>query len=49
MSPAIGAPGIGSLADLFAAAYRIEADAAERYELLADQMETHNSDKPSRA
>jgi len=43
MSPAIGAPSIGSLADLFAAAYRIEADAAERYELLADQMETHNN------
>ena len=43
MSSEIGAPHIGSLADLLAAAYRIEADAVERYELLADQMETHNN------
>ncbi len=32
-----------SLADLFAVAYQIEADAVERYKLLADQMETHNN------
>ncbi len=38
-----GAPAISSLTDLFAAAYRIEADAVERYTLLADQMETHNN------
>lgn len=36
-------PTISSLADLFAAAYRIEADAVERYDLLASQMETHNN------
>jgi rubrerythrin len=43
MSPASGAPEIKTLADLFAVAYQIEADAVERYELLADQMETHNN------
>jgi len=43
MNGAIGVPKITSLADLFAVAYRIEADAVERYELLADQMETHNN------
>jgi len=37
------APKVASLADLFAVAYRIEADAVERYDLLADQMETHNN------
>lgn len=36
-------PRIDTLVDLFAAAYRIEADAVERYKLLADQMETHNN------
>ncbi|HEY1364042.1 MAG TPA: ferritin family protein [Xanthobacteraceae bacterium] len=36
-------PRIASVADLYAAAYRIEADAVERYELLAEQMETHNN------
>jgi rubrerythrin len=41
MKPA--APKIDTLTDLFAAAYRIEADAVERYRLLADQMETHNN------
>jgi rubrerythrin len=43
MSQAAGAPKISSLADLFAVAYQIEADAVERYDLLADQMETHNN------
>ena len=37
------APKVASVADLFAVAYRIEADAVERYDLLADQMETHNN------
>ena len=37
------APKISSLADLLAIAYQIEADAVERYELLADQMQTHNN------
>jgi rubrerythrin len=36
-------PKVSSLADLFAIAYRIEADAVERYDLLAQQMETHNN------
>lgn len=40
--PAI-APRISSRADLFAIAYQIEADAVDRYELLATQMETHNN------
>ena len=43
MSRAAAAPKIASLADLFAVAYQIEADAVERYNLLADQMETHNN------
>ncbi|HEY4774665.1 MAG TPA: ferritin family protein [Xanthobacteraceae bacterium] len=38
-----GVPKIASLADLFAVAYQIEADAVERYDLLADQMDTHNN------
>ncbi len=37
------APKVTSLADLFAVAYQIEADAVERYDLLADQMATHNN------
>jgi rubrerythrin len=36
-------PKIDTLTDLFAAAYQIEAEAVERYKLLADQMETHNN------
>jgi rubrerythrin len=36
-------PTISTLADLFGAAYQIEADAVERYNLLAEQMETHNN------
>ena len=43
MSQDAGAPKISSLTDLLAIAYQIEADAVERYELLADQMETHNN------
>jgi rubrerythrin len=43
VSKPIRAPKISSLADLFAIAYGIEADAVERYELLAGQMETHNN------
>ena len=37
------APKVSSLADLFAVAYQIEADAVERYDMLATQMETHNN------
>jgi rubrerythrin len=43
MSPIPGAPKISNLADLFAVAYQIEADAVDRYDVLADQMETHNN------
>ncbi len=43
MSKRPSAPKVTSLADLFAMAYQIEADAVERYGLLADQMETHNN------
>ena len=38
-----GAPRASSLADLYAIAYQIEADAVERYTMLADQMEMHNN------
>jgi rubrerythrin len=43
MTVAAGSPKVASLADLFAVAYQIEADAVERYDLLADQMATHNN------
>lgn len=43
MSKPAGSPGISNLNDLLAVAYQIESDAVERYNLLADQMETHNS------
>jgi rubrerythrin len=42
------APAVRTLTDLFAAAYRIEAEAVERYTLLADQMETHNNPELSK-
>ena len=37
------APRAASLVDLYAIAYQIEADAVERYTMLADQMEMHNN------
>jgi len=43
MTVATSTPKVASLADLFAVAYQIEADAVERYDLLADQMATHNN------
>ena len=43
MSKTDGAPKITSLADLLAVAWQIEADAVDRYNVLADQMETHNN------
>ncbi|HML06917.1 MAG TPA: ferritin family protein [Xanthobacteraceae bacterium] len=43
MSAASEAPKVKNLADLLAVAYQIEADAVDRYNLLADQMETHNN------
>jgi len=43
MSKARSAHAVLEVADLLAIAYRIEADAVERYGLLADQMETHNN------
>jgi len=39
----VGTPKVASVADLFAVAYQIEAEAVERYDLLADQMATHNN------
>jgi rubrerythrin len=36
-------PHVTSVTELLALAYQIEADAVERYKLLADQMETHNN------
>ena len=43
MNGAGAPPKVTSVADLFAVAYQIEADAVERYDLLADQMATHNN------
>jgi len=43
MTKSGGAPRVSSVADLLAVAYQIEADAVERYQTLADQMETHNN------
>ena len=43
MSKAPGTPKVASLNDLLAVAYQIEIDAVDRYNLLADQMETHNN------
>ncbi len=37
------APRAESLFDLYAIAYQIEADAVDRYTMLADQMEIHNN------
>lgn len=36
-------PKVSNLHDLLAVAYQIEIDAVERYNLLADQMQTHNN------
>lgn len=43
MSKTAGSPKVSSLNDLLAVAYQIEIDAVERYNELADQMETHNN------
>jgi rubrerythrin len=43
MSKAPSGHAVSSPADLLTIAYRIEADAVQRYTLLADQMETHNN------
>jgi rubrerythrin len=43
MTIAASPPKVTNVADLFAVAYQIEADAVERYDLLADQMATHNN------
>jgi rubrerythrin len=43
MSKAPGAPKVSNLNDLLAVAYQIEIDAVDRYQMLADQMETHNN------
>ena len=43
MSTSSSNPKVSSLNDLLAVAYQIEIDAVERYNVLADQMETHNN------
>ncbi len=43
MSLPAGAPQVRSVAELYAVAYQIEADAEERYALLAAQMEVHHN------
>ncbi len=43
MSKSSYEPKISSLKDLLAVAYQIEIDAVERYNVLAEQMETHNN------
>jgi rubrerythrin len=43
MSRTSGNPKVENLNDLLAVAYQIEIDAVERYNVLADQMETHNN------
>jgi len=43
MSKTSGNPKVASLNDLLAVAYQIEIDAVDRYNVLADQMETHNN------
>ena len=43
MSKAPAYPKVKNLNDLLAIAYQIEIDAVDRYNLLADQMETHNN------
>ena len=48
MSDRDDAPPVASLHDLYAIAYQIEADAKERYTLLADQMEVHNNSELAR-
>ncbi len=35
-------PLITSMADLYTIAHQLEMDAVERYQMLADRMETHN-------
>ena len=43
MTGAGAPPKVASVADLFAVAFQIETDAVERYDVLADQMATHNN------
>lgn len=43
MSKSTGEPKVSNLCDLLAVAYQIEADAVERYNFLAEQMESHNN------
>ncbi len=43
MSKSSSGPKVSNLNDLLAVAYQIEVDAVDRYNLLADQMETHNN------
>lgn len=48
MNKPAGNPTISNLNDLLAVAWQIESDAVGRYNLLADQMETHNNPELAR-
>lgn len=48
MNKPAGNSKISNLNDLLAVAYQIESDAVERYNLLADQMQTHNNPELAR-
>jgi rubrerythrin len=43
MNEDFGLPTIATVEDLYAVAYQIEVDAAERYAMLTGQMEVHNN------
>ncbi len=43
MSKASDTPKVANLNDLLSVAYQVEIDAVDRYNVLADQMETHNN------
>jgi rubrerythrin len=48
MSGTADIPPISSSAQFYAIAHEIEADAVERYKLLAEQMQTHNNEELAR-
>jgi rubrerythrin len=48
MTEPAGNPKVSNLNDLLAVAWQIESDAIDRYNLLADQMETHNNPELTR-
>ena len=48
MTKPAGNPKVSNLNDLLAVAWQIESDAVDRYNLLADQMETHHNPELTR-